>query len=436
MDKREAKNLLHALMTAGTPPPTKAYYLHYTAGEEFRNLARNFAESITSLSNGINGYLPRVILGSIGIGKTHFLRYLYLLLEKEIGNDNKTICSWIELRELTDETDFQYLFIKGLSGLHEDFPVGTQYKVLLKNMYYQISESIVSGRNYSPAQKQIIMRKFLDLLVDTAAAISPLPHLSVPGKFFAKYVLQQMRKKQDKDRIELMRSKDITEGINQFSQIAFQKEFIYQFINLGEGNHSDSDFDRHLQDLAKQSKHNELIDLTMKLIYRAGFSRLIIFIDEMEHINSFRTSDTTEKYSERSAQILNLFHKLHQRMVDHAGQEKDDSYPSVAQIMVMPDYLLDSVITKIDPATAERLSINRFSLPVLPRNDRTTNELIRKIWELHEFAGYTLKSHAETAIRKIKVELYEKINKDRKPATMRHLIPRLIQIVQQDWIQK
>lgn len=435
MDKKEALSLLNTLMTAGTPPPSKFYYMHCTAGEEYRNLAKNFTESIRDLSEIINGYLPRVILGSIGIGKTHFLRYLYLLLEKELGDSKDTLCSWIELRELNEETDFQYLFIKGLSSLHEEFPIGTQYQKVLQTIYNRIADPIINGQNYSVDQKRIITRQILDTLLDTAATVSPMPTLTIPGKLLAKIVLQITRKKQDKKRLEMLRRNAVFEEVTQLGQIAYQKEFIYQLINLGEGRHQNSDFDRVLQELAKQSKHNELIDLTMKLLHKAGYTRLIIFIDEMEHINSRRSSGEIEKYSERSAQILNLFHRLHQNMVDHAGQEKSDSYPSVAQIMVMPDYILDSVITKIDPATAERLNINRFALNLLPKNSPTTNELIRKIWDLHELAGYKFKTNSDIALKKIKDSVYDELKSKTTPATMRHLIPNLIKIIQAEWLK-
>ena len=102
----------------------------------------------------------------------------------------------------------------------------------------------------------------------------------------------------------------------------------------------------------------------------------------------------------------------------------------------MPDYLLDNVINKIDFPLKDRWSLGRISLDFITKGSQTANELIRKIWELHEVAGYKLSSNSDSAINSIKNSLYNKLRDDRTPATMRHLIPTIIKIIQIDWTKK
>ncbi|MCC6500344.1 MAG: hypothetical protein IT313_08780 [Anaerolineales bacterium] len=436
MANKEYRSLLKTLLSGGSPPPLEDYYLHYTAGNDFRNLANSFAEEIIELSENVDVYAPKVLLGDIGIGKTHFFRYLYLLLSQSLSNDKNTLCTWIELRDLRQEEDFQYLFIKGLSYFSNKLPDKTNYFGVLQDIYSRIAEPIVNGKNYSVDQKRVIARQLFDLVVDIGAASSPAPVVTIPGKWVAKYALQKIRQKQDADRQKLARDKAISEEINKHSQIAFQNEFIYRLLDLGEEKSQEPDFDRLIKELTRSAKNNELIDLTLRLCHQAGYKRIVIFIDEMEHIKSYKSSESIDKHSQQSAEILNLFFRLHQNMIDHAGQNNNNSYPSIGQIMAMPDYLLDSVIKKIDPALKDRWDLVRFSLKIIDSSKQTANELIRKILELHQVSGYKLKSNSDVTLRQIKKDLYKYLNEKRIPATMRHMIPTIIKIIQTKWVQK
>ncbi len=431
MTQQESRDVLHALSNTRVPPSSKAYYLRYTAGDDFKELARNIESDVIALSTEINGYTPRIIRGPFGVGKTHFLKYLYLRLGENIPNSDDTICSWIDLRQLREVHDFQYLLIKGLSTFEFGFPEGYSYQNILRTTYERLAQAATEGKTLSEPQKRVVVRRTLDKIWETAISVAPIP---IPAKFAARLILWKLQQDQEKKRNERFQKNETKTDIENESQQAQQSDFIYDFIKLGEGKSTNNEFDSIIQVLAKESEYDQLVDIILRLLKRAGYKRLVIFVDEMEHISTYEINDAIPNRAERVADILNLFHRLHTKISEQVSKPTGNAYPSVAQIMAMPNSLFENVIKNVDPALHSKLDSHELRLDFVPQASPATDELIKNIWELHREAGFILKSNLNNSSKEIKDALFKKLASAGEPATMRNTIPAIIKIIRDEWI--
>lgn len=285
--------------------------------------------------------------------------------------------------------------------------------------------------NIIDAQRYVISRGMLNGMFDIATAIKPE---TIPLKWMAQWTLDRLRQEQMERIAEREKSRNIQALDNQ-ARNEYQKDFIDQFILLGEGN-SNANFDQAAQKLSRVSQFGELTDIYLRLIKMAGFDKLIIFIDEFEqaYVDSEERPETfIARNSDHSASILNLFFKLHTRMADQAG----DFYPSTMQIMVMPDYLHRDVIRKVDPGLHERWRVHgeddqHKPLTIIAEHGPASNSLVQMLTRLFREAGIPIRFDPDDSqqIARLKRLVYLELldnNPQPLPATMRHLIPRLIE---------
>src|SRR5579859_1423474 len=83
----------------------------FTVGDVFRRTVLDVESEIRTL-NRQRGVLEHIYTGGFGTGKTHMLAYLHSLLTAE--PDESLVISRVDLSNLRDPNDLQYLIIKGL----------------------------------------------------------------------------------------------------------------------------------------------------------------------------------------------------------------------------------------------------------------------------------------------------------------------------------
>lgn len=362
MLKQQAQKILNQLKNSGTPSEGLSLY---TVGDAFRSNLLELESEILSLT-GQPRILMKVVKGSFGSGKSHFLEYLGWMLRYDCPSN--CIISKISLDKLRDPDDFQLLLVKGMRTISEDkdylqilvraFHDSRNFYIQknLRNIYLNPEETkklyaLIIYQLLGMVSQNILSSEIIQLL-DTSQ------HIPNIANSLTKFRVKQL--------LEKARNQSSTENI----------EFVETYLNIiDDPDAFASDFEAAAK---KLSREGTLTDVIFRILKISGFKTIVILLDEME---SLKTHNIKVKQT-----LTNV-----RAFIDglRAVGEKF-GYPSTAFICASTDEFFSDTIRENEPPLYSRLEDQGQEIVLQNFSPADIDNLIFKLRELFFLAGEKL----------------------------------------------
>lgn len=423
MEQQTAHRIISCISEGVIATPDIVEYFKLEMNEEIQDKAHNWYQRIKNLPFS-NASLLRLVTGTFGVGKTHFMYHIERLLQN-LNDKEDTLVIWVNLRDLQEPNDFQYLLFRGLKT------IGGDHLSAWNGIYNRLADKVILDRKVTQSQRYALIYQIIDAFFDGAEAIS---NLSIPSKFVSLPILNLLRNKSKQRLKSFIRAEQF--GTNALK--AYQKGFLDSLLAFGEGRVNYDDFDLVSQNINKNANYGNLIDLMFRLFWLAGYKRVVVFVDEFERIDTREGNDEIIIRSQWTRNILNHFFRFYDDSVLNAGK----TYPPIAQILAMPDNLYSDVLARADPALRTRFdNSDKMELGIVGIETAKNSNLIEKIIQLFQYAGYSLDLDAirrgrneiwQSIYHELELENQNKMPEHQELATLRYLLPRLTAKISQN----
>jgi len=404
--QEEAREILAKLESRNVPPTGLNYF---TVGDSFRSNLFTLKENILSLS-GQPKSLERTIIGGFGAGKTHFLRYLDWLLQKDALNE--CVISKVDMSDLRDINEFEFLVVQGLRPAK---PVGQNYADVLRQAFLRVREVYLS-------QYHNVSQRDIELFYGTII-------FSILGQtsqgWINKEILQLMGISDPLDKLINYFSGKTIQGLFDLARTnasADHVSFVDNYLQMIRSpNTPISAFEEPARKLANRG---HLTDVIFKVLYVSGIKLAVLLVDELESLSRFETYD-----------MRKILVSIRDFRDSFSNIGTTPGYPSIAFITTSTGVYFEK-IREEEPALYSRWDGNFIPLEFMSAADM--DNLIFKLRELYYLAGYklapvTIQDGIHDVIQ-LRQEILNIDLKDTNDRTTRKLITILLEKVKKKWV--
>lgn len=422
MEKETALRIIHDISENLIATPDIVEHFTLDTSERIKQKANEWREQIQKLVFFNDASLLRSVTGPFGAGKTHFMYYFEKQLQY-LTDKSDTLEIWVSLRRLQRPDDFQYLLFKGVKTIGGESATSEAWI----QVYNRLADRIISkyDANVTNVQRYALIHQIMDGFFDGAESIA---NLNIPSRWMARRILNTLRKKY-KDRVNNVNRK---EQFGSNANRAYQREFLDNLLALGEGKLSFDRLDKVAQEINRSAMYGDLIDVMFRLFWLAGYKRVVVFVDEFERIHSTNVDDEVDLKSEWTREILNNFFNFYDDAVLNAGK----TYPSIVQILSMPDNIYRDLLAKADRALKNRFNrSDRVELGAIDEITMCNSHFLDEMIQIFQYAGYKLKVDLLRRDKdKIWGAIYIELVEAQESAILRNLLPKIISKISQEYL--
>lgn len=413
MNREDAETLLQQLEGNRTPPARlNGAFGSFTVGR-----SRNIANKIYKRIPKAKAHFVELITGSYGSGKTHTLNFLEELIINSIRDNspnsldyNTTALMRLDLNAGIETVALLQTNLVSSLSVFSDSDKLQAYDAL-RYVYNQIKKKHLQNlydRLNSQAKVRDLLRDIAGIGVGSAYPFGTVLHLLATARY----------DEWEKNRIV---HRDTTGEIGELtnSLTAIQMGFVESFISNGE---SKTNYIAEYDDLfANASTNWEYLDVLLKILRSAGYTHVIMLIDEAEKLTSGFRGDSEVQIEEMAllgARMLEKFHSLHQKI-----GRLQDQYPAVIQVITIPESSL-AKIRRINPALMNVWEGDHQVHHL--ENVSNIKAIVLKISEIMLHAGYELPYMSFSIQDNIEKEILNQLKEKGQISTMRNVIPKVI----------
>ncbi len=379
----------------------------FTVGDVFRRTVLDLESEILALDRQ-RGVVEHVMTGGFGSGKTHMLTYLHSLLSTDA--DQNVVISRVDLSDLRDPNDLQYLIIKGLQPAQ-----GGNYMTVLQGAFDKMIADYQTEHKI-PAKVEGVQA----LMVVSAGVLGSL-HI-VPGGSLLKNGLDTLSKTPVVRKFKT--SMERNQSTNQLRAQAAEgyEEHVIAFLNLIQRHSFGEDFDEAAK---KLSRDGTLSDMVFRVLAQSGCKIIVILIDELEAVASLGSPQDPSPVQ----RVLTSFRSFRDNF-SKAGS----AYPSIGLLVMSTDRFFETEIEKYEPALWSRWESKEKRLqPRIPSAD--LDYLIYQLRSLYAQAGFRLKSLEDGSVGKLREMIEAELLSAGRVVNMREVISRIMLYIEDRWLR-
>ena len=419
-----AKEAQYILDTLHGPNVPECGLEYFTIGDSFRTQVTELAKKILELRRSPK-YIVRVVLGPFGAGKSHFLKYLRLLLEaSSTEQDNALIVTEIDLGRLNTAEEMQLHLVMGLKTAQE-----RSYTRVLQRAYKNTKQRLLERLGgLTPNDAVNLYTAILYFILGQALLGFPI-----------KEVLQALHQRDPVQRLAdwfagIGGSKRLETVLREARLQASEAD--RQFVDLYLRMLREPDIPASaLEDLRALSAGRRLADIILRLLAWGDLSPVVILIDELETIKK-------RKELRRLLSDLRDLHESFSRVnLPLSSDILPNKYPAIALVVASTREFFDDTIAKEAPGLYGRWVDSRLELKELTIAD--IDGLIFRLRDLYYLAGRCIKpircdehSHEVIELReKIREELKKPPTRMEQPYSTRRIIRHILKEIEARWVE-